>query len=148
MCRILLEATGIRSPAEKYSLKIRATPCTMHHRPRRGHIMRRRDTVKIKVKIIGLVVVLLLIGGGYLYFKYYFTYTQKNIVQRKIETITGQDLTITIFSYDGRIIKRWTNVKKITSGVGERNLTYTYFYTSENKYVQIPNSVWYVAEEE
>ena len=104
--------------------------------------------MKIKVKIIGLVIVLLLIGGGYLYFKYYFTYTQKNIVQRKIETITGQDLTITIFSYDGRIIKRWTNVKKITSGVGERNLTYTYFYTSENKYVQIPNSVWYVAEEE
>lgn len=120
----------------------------MRHRPCCGHIMRRRDTVKLKVKIIGLVVVLLFIGGGYLYFKYYFTYTQKNIVQRKIETITGQDLTITIFSYDGRIIKRWTNVKKITSGVGERNLTYTYFYTSENKYVQIPNSVWYVAEEE
>ncbi len=101
-----------------------------------------------KLKLSGILLVLLALIGGYFYFRYYFTYTQKNIVQKKLETITGQDLTVTVFGYDGRIIKRWTNVKKITSGSGERNLTYTYFYTSENKYVQLPNSVWYIAEEE
>ncbi len=101
-----------------------------------------------KFKLTGIVLVLLAVLAGYFYFKYYFTYTQKNIVQKKLETITGQNLTVTVFGYDGRIIKRWTNVKKITSGSGERNLTYTYFYTSDERYVQLPNSVWYIAEEE
>lgn len=104
--------------------------------------------MKTKLKIIGVVLILILILGVYLYFKYFFTYTQKNIFQRKVETITGQNLTISVFGYDGRIIKRWINVKKITSGVGDRNLTYTYFYTRDNKYVQLPNSIWYIAEEE
>ncbi len=104
--------------------------------------------MKTKFKIIGAAIIVLLIGATYLYFRYFFTYSQKNIFQRKLETITGQNLTITVFGFDGRIIKRWPNVKKITSGSGERNLTYTYFYTQDNKYVQIPNSVWYIAEEE
>lgn len=104
--------------------------------------------MKKKLIVAGVILTVLAIGIGYLYFRYYFTYEQKNIVQRKIETFTGQNLTVTIFGFDGRIIKRWENVKKITSGVGERNFTYTYFFTSDNRYVQIPNSVWYIAEEE
>ncbi|MCU0847290.1 MAG: hypothetical protein MUD12_05325 [Spirochaetes bacterium] len=104
-----------------------------------------------KVKIIGLFSVIILGITGYLYFRYYFTYEQKNILLRKVDTITGQNLTVTVFGFDGRIIKRWINIKKISSGrirenTGERN--YTYFYTKDNKYVQIPDSVWYIAEEE
>ncbi len=102
--------------------------------------------MKKKLIIIGALLIIVLIITAFFYFRYYFTYEQKNILQRRIETITGQDLTVTIFGYDGRIIKRWTNVKKITSGKEERN--YTFFYTKDGKYVQIPNSVWYVAEEE
>ncbi len=99
-----------------------------------------------KLKIIGIALAVLVIIGLYLYFRYYFTYEQKNIVQRKIETITGQNLTITVFGFDGKIIKRWYKVKKITAPKDGRD--YTFFYTDDNKYVQIPNSVWYVAEEE
>ena len=89
---------------------------------------------------------MLTIAGVYLYMKYYFSYEQKNIVQRKIENVTGQNLTVTVFSHDGRIIKRWINVKKITAPNDNRN--YTFFYTQDGRYVQIPDSVWYVAEEE
>jgi hypothetical protein len=88
----------------------------------------------------------LLILGIFLYFRFFFTYEQKNVVKRNIESVTGQNLTVTIFTMDGRVVKRWTNVKKITSGKDTRQ--YTYFYTRDNKYVQIPNSVWYIAEEE
>lgn len=102
--------------------------------------------MKIKTRLIGILVILLLISGLYLYFRYYFTYEQKNIFQRKIETITGQTLTVTIFGFDGRIIKRWVNVKKITAPNDNRN--YTFFYTEDGRYVQIPDSVWYIAEEE
>jgi len=99
-----------------------------------------------KTKIIFAILILLSIGFCYLYFKYFFTYEQKNITQRKIESITGQNLTVTIFGFDGRVIKRWTGVKKLTEFQDNRN--YTFFYTNDNKYVQIPNSVWYLAEEE
>lgn len=99
-----------------------------------------------KSRIIGVLVVILLVAGLYFYFRYYFTEEQKNITQRKLDSITGQDLTITIFGFDGRIIKRWTNVKKITVFSDQRN--YSFFYTKEGKYVQIPDSVWYIAEEE
>jgi hypothetical protein len=102
--------------------------------------------MKKKLIIVGVLLFVVLIITAFLYFRYYFTYEQKNILQRRIETITGQNLTITIFGYDGRIIKRWTSVKKVTSGKEERN--YTFFYTKDGKYVQIPNSVWYIAEEE
>lgn len=107
--------------------------------------------MKLKFKVIGSITLILIIILGFLYFKYFFTYEQKNVLQRRIDTITGQNLTITIFGFDGRIVKRWTGVQKITAGrqrdiSGERN--YTYFYTRENKYVQIPDSVWYIAEEE
>jgi hypothetical protein len=104
--------------------------------------------MKTKIKILAVILVFFAIGGVYLYFKYYFTYEQKNITQRKIETVIGQNLTVTVFSFDGKIVKQWQNVKKITSGIGDRNLSYTYFYTNDNKYVQIPNSVLYIAEEE
>lgn len=99
-----------------------------------------------KSRIILIAVILIMIISGFFYFKYFFTYEQKNITQRKIESITGQNLTVTIFGFDGRIIKRWTGVKKITSFQDQRN--YTFFYTKEGRYVQIPDSVWYIAEEE
>jgi len=102
--------------------------------------------MKTKFKIIAVVIAIFLVLGTFLYFKYYFTYEQKNVLQRRIETITGQDLTVTIFGFDGRIIKRWVNVTKISAAKDKRN--YTYFYTKDNKYVQIPDSVWYIAEEE
>ena len=99
-----------------------------------------------KSRIIMIVITLLLVIGAYFYFSYYFTSEQKNITQRKIDSITGQNLSVTVFGLDGRIIKRWTGIKKITSFNDQRN--YTFFYTKDNKYVQIPDSVWYIAEEE
>lgn len=102
--------------------------------------------MKLKTRLILVGIVLIVAGGVFLYFRYFFTYEQKNVVKRRIESVTGQNLTITIFGFDGRVIKRWTGVKKITSGKDTRE--YTFFYTSDNKYVQIPNSVWYLAEEE
>ena len=107
--------------------------------------------MSLKSKVIVVSLVLVIGIGVFLYFRYFFTYEQSNIFQRRIESITGQKLTVTIFGFDGRVIKRWVNVQKITSGYardgsGERN--YTFFYTKDNKYVQIPDSVWYIAEEE
>lgn len=107
--------------------------------------------MKLKLKIITVILLVLGIIGAFIYFKYFFSYQQRNIFKRKIETITGQNLTVTVFGFDGRIIKRWEKVQKITSGptkmqAGQRS--YIFFYTSDNKYVQIPDSVWYIAEEE
>lgn len=99
-----------------------------------------------KSRVITIVVIILLIFGGYFYFRYYFTSEQKNITQRKLDSITGQNLTVTVFGFDGRIIKRWTGIQKITSFQDMRN--YTFFYTKDGRYVQIPDSVWYIAEEE
>lgn len=104
--------------------------------------------MSIKSKLTtGLIIFLILsVISVFVYFKYFFTYEQRNVFQRKVETITGQNLTITLFTVDGEIIKRWTGIRKITSGPEHRN--YVYFYTKEGKYVQIPNSTWYIAEEE
>ncbi len=99
-----------------------------------------------KLKIWGVIAALILMVLTFLYFRYYFTYEQRNIVRRKIDTVTGMNMSITVIGFDGRILKRWANVQKITSGKDGR--PYTYFYTKDGKYVQIPNSVWYVAEEE
>ena len=104
-----------------------------------------------KFKIIGSTLLVALILGMFLYFRYFFTYEQRQQIKRKIDTVTGQNMTVTVFGYDGKIIKRWVGIQKITSGYsrgtsGERS--YTYFYTREGKYVQIPDSVWYIAEEE
>ena len=92
------------------------------------------------------VIILVLISGGIVFFKYFLTFEKKNMFQRSIENITGQNLTVTVFDVNGKVIKRWYHIKKITSP--EDGKSYTFFYTSENKYVQIPNSVWYIAEEE
>lgn len=99
-----------------------------------------------KSRIIMIILTIFLVIAAYFYFRYYFTSEQKNITQRKIDAITGQNLSVTVFGFDGRIIKRWTGVSKITSFKDERN--YTFFYTKDGKYVQIPDSVWYIAEEE
>ncbi len=107
--------------------------------------------VSSKFKITGVLVTILLIFMGYIYFRYFFSYEQKNQIRRQIETFTGINLTVTVFAYNGQVVKKWYNVKKITSGksgdgAGERN--YTYFYTDKGKYVQIPDSVFYIAEED
>ena len=102
--------------------------------------------MKFKLKVAGAVTLVIFIISLIVYFKFFFTYEQRNIVKRRIESVTGQNLTITVFSFDGKIVKRWTGVQKITSGKDLRN--YTYFYTRDNKYVQLPDSVWYLAEEE
>ena len=108
-------------------------------------------TTSQKLKIAGGVLSVFLVIGLVIFFRYLFTFEQRQQVKRQIGSVTGMNLTVTIFGYDGRIIKRWTGVQKITSGrdakaSGERN--YTFFYTRDNKYVQIPDSVWYLAEEE
>jgi hypothetical protein len=70
-------------------------------------------STKTKLYIFGSALLIVIVLGVYFYFKYFFTYEQKNITQRKIETITGQNLTITVFGYDGKIIKRWYGVQKL-----------------------------------
>lgn len=91
--------------------------------------------------------VILVIAGfaSWLYF-FYFNVERSNQIRRSLDKYTGQNLTVSIFSYSGTLIKQWHNVNKITSGGIDRN--YTYFYTKTGKYVQIPNSVTYIAEEE
>jgi hypothetical protein len=112
-----------------------------------------KETIMSKAKLIitGIVFSAVLVLGLFIFFKYFFTYEQRQIVQRKIGSITGQNMTVTVFGFDGRIIKRWVGVEKITSGYsrpGSGERTYTFFYTRDGKYVQIPDSVWYLAEEE
>ncbi|HON77927.1 MAG TPA: hypothetical protein PK544_05520 [Spirochaetota bacterium] len=100
----------------------------------------------MRTKLIGAALAVLIVTGVFVYFRYFFTYEQRNIIRRQLDSITGQNLTVTVFGWDGRIIKRWTNVQKISSGKDLKY--YTFFYTKDGKYVQIPASVWYVAEEE
>jgi hypothetical protein len=90
--------------------------------------------------------ILVLILGLFIFFRFFFTYEQRNKFKRSVETVTGQNLTITIYDMNGKAIRKWPHVQKITSGEGVRS--YVYFYTEDNHYVQIPDSVWYVAEEE
>jgi len=99
-----------------------------------------------KIKIWGGITALILIILTVVYYRYFFSYEQRNIVRRKIDTITGMNMNVTVFGFDGRIIKRWNGVQRITSGKEGRH--YTYFYTRDGKYVQLPDSVWYMAEEE
>ncbi|MDA3900875.1 MAG: hypothetical protein PF637_10190 [Spirochaetes bacterium] len=102
--------------------------------------------LKQKALIFFILLALLTVITTFLYFKYYFTYEQKNVVKRKIESITGMNLTVTVFDMNGKIVKRWSGVQKVTSGDGS-DRDYSFFYTKDGKYVQIPNSVWYIAEE-
>jgi len=102
--------------------------------------------MSLRTKLIGAALAVFIIAGVFVYFRFFFTYEQRNIIRRQIDSITGQNLTVTVFGWDGRIIKRWTNVQKISSGKDLKY--YTFFYTKDGKYVQIPASVWYVAEEE
>ena len=99
-----------------------------------------------KIKVIGVIISILLILFVFLYFKYFFSEENKNVMKKRIESVTGQNLVVTVFGYDGKIIKRWHNIQKITSGKEGRE--YIFFYTRDNKYVQLPHSVWYIAEEE
>ncbi len=99
-----------------------------------------------KIAVISVIVIIILGISGYIFVKYFFTYEQRNVFQRRYENITGQNLTVTVFGFNGNIIKRWTGVKKITAPRDGRG--YVFFYTGDNKYIQIPDSVWYIAEEE
>lgn len=105
----------------------------------------------MKVRLLSVFLVILVIISGFIFFRYFFTFEQRQQFKRKVETVTGQNMVVTIFGFDGRIIKRWVGIQKITSGYsrpGSGERTYTYFYTRDGKYVQIPDSVWYIAEEE
>lgn len=98
-----------------------------------------------KIKIgIGILVVLL-IAALVIYLRFFFSYEQRNVFQKRVENITGQNLTVTVFDMNGNVVQRWEGVGKISCGVDGHN--YTYFYTKDKKYVQIPDSVWYIAEE-
>jgi hypothetical protein len=92
------------------------------------------------------IFVFLIIFGMFIFFRFFFTYEQRNKFMRSVETVTGQNLTITTYDMNGKIIRRWSKVQKITSGEGVRS--YVFFYTADGKYVQIPDSLWYIAEEE
>lgn len=100
----------------------------------------------MKKYLILTIVSVFLISAGVLFFRYFFTFEERNKLQRKLDNVTGQNLTVTVFDVNGKIIKRWYGIGKITSA--EDGKGYTYFYTSANKYVQMPSSVWYIAEEE
>ena len=91
-------------------------------------------------------VILTVVLSVFIFFRFFFTYEQRNKFTRSIETVTGQNLRITVFDMNGKIIKRWSGVQKITSSGTDKN--YTYFYTEDGKYVQLPDSLWYIAEEE
>lgn len=102
--------------------------------------------MSVKSLFIKIIIAVFLILGVGIYFKYFFNYEQRNKIKRELETITGQNLVVTVFDMNGKIVKRWTGVQKITSSAGAT--PYSYFYTKDNKYVQLPNSVWFLAEEE
>jgi hypothetical protein len=102
--------------------------------------------LSIKIKIVGVFLTIGMIITGYFYFKYYFSEEQKNITKRKIENLQGLNLTVTIFGMNGKILATYKKVKKITSAIDGRD--YTYFRTNDDRYVQIPNSVFYIAEDQ
>ncbi len=104
---------------------------------------------KIKVIFSMIIIVVVMAVFGWLYF-FYFNVERSNQIRRSIDKYTGQNLTISVFSLNGQLIKQWKNVSKVTSGSagGADQRNYTYFYTKEGKYVQLPNSVYYIAEEE
>ncbi len=98
-----------------------------------------------KNKKISAIILGILLAGTFIFFKFFFTYEKRNVFKRELSGITGQDLTVTVFDMNGRIVKRWTGIQKITTPKNGRQ--YIYFYTKDGSYVQIPNSVWYIAEE-
>lgn len=107
--------------------------------------------MNLKMKLIVAGLLLAAITGGGFYLRYFFSYDQRQRIKRSVDSVTGQNLTVTVFGFDGKIIKRWVGIPKITSGYSREGsvlLRYSYFYTREGKYVQIPDSVWYIAEEE
>lgn len=101
----------------------------------------------MKKYLILFCICALVIGAMFIYFRFFFTYEQRNRFQRSIESVTGQNLTVTVFDASGKTVRKWSGVQKITSS-SEVGKGYVYFYTSDNKYIQIPNSVWYIAEQE
>jgi hypothetical protein len=100
----------------------------------------------MKKYLILFILAGIVILAGFIFFRYFFTYEQRNRVMRSVESVTGQNLTITVYDMNGKIIKRYAGIQKITTGEPDRR--YVYFYTPENKYVQIPDSVWFIAEEQ
>ena len=101
----------------------------------------------MKKFLITFGIAFLIVAAMFIYFRFFFTYEQRNRFQRSVESVTGQNLTVTVFDASGKIVRKWNGVQKITSS-SEVGKGYVYFYTAAGKYVQLPNSVWYVAEEE
>ncbi len=99
-----------------------------------------------KFKVVVFLLIIAGIFSGYIYFKFYFKPGKENETRYAIDSITGQNLTVTVFSIDGKVLRKWNNVKIITTIKDKGN--FSYFYTKDKKYVQIPESVTYIAEEE
>jgi hypothetical protein len=104
----------------------------------------KRFLKKLLYTIIGIVVVA---GGLFIAYKLIFTEEKKNIIRRKLQTYTGFNLTVTVYSYDGKVLRVWKGVSKVTSG-HKQGQNYVYFYTKDGRYVQIPHSAMYIAEQE
>jgi uncharacterized membrane protein len=100
----------------------------------------------MKKYLIMFCVSLVLVSAIFIYFRFFFTYEQRNKFQRSVESVTGQNLVVTVFDMNGKTVKKWSGVQKLTSA--EKDKGYVFFYTSDGKYVQLPNSVLYIAEEE
>ena len=103
---------------------------------------------KFLKRLLYIVIAVIVISGTlFVAYKLIFTEERKNIFRRKIQTYTGFNLTVTVYSYDGKVIKVWKGVSKVTSG-HKQGQNYVYFYTKDGRYIQIPHSVIYVAEQE
>ena len=99
--------------------------------------------MSIKAKIIMFLVLILMIIGLVVYFLYFFNAPRKDAV------LPGAgmrgNLTVTVFGNDGKIIKRWTGMKRAAA---RDAATTNLFTTREGKSVQIGPAVWFIAEEE
>ncbi len=100
----------------------------------------------MKKYLVIISLCLLAIFALFIYFRFFFTYEQRNRVKRSIESVTGQNLKITLYDLNGKTIRQWEHVPKISTGGDNKH--YIFFYTENGKYVQISDSAWYTAEEE
>jgi hypothetical protein len=98
--------------------------------------------MSFKSKMILIILIIIIFFSVYMLF--IKSDGDKN-TSKKTDALHNKNITLTIFGNDGRIIKRWINVKGITA---DKNGSHTSFHTRDGKYVLMPNSLWYIAEEE
>jgi len=127
-------------PVNKNDGQMRDSSIAKH---RLFEMKRRGRSMSIKAKIIMFLVLILVIIGLVVYFSYFFNAPRKDAV------LPGAgmrgNLTVTVFGNDGKIIKRWTGMKRAAA---RDAATTNLFTTREGKSVQIGPAVWFIAEEE